>query len=147
MAREPRPVPPVVEPEAIAAAVFRAALSPRREVWIGWSTLKVILGNMVLPEFLDRYLARAAFEAQETRVPVAPGRRDNLMTPVHQLHRTRGSFGSEATDRAITAQGVAARLAPVIAGGALLFSLGLLARAGAARLPPIRRPRFIGKAY
>jgi len=111
-------------------------------VWIGWSTLKVILGNMVLPELLDRYLARAAFDAQETRVPVAPGRRDNLMAPVHQLHRTRGSFGSEATDRAITAPGVAARLAPVIAGGALFFCLGLLVRSGTVRLP-----RFIRKAY
>jgi NAD(P)-dependent dehydrogenase (short-subunit alcohol dehydrogenase family) len=132
---------------ADADAVFRAALSPRREVWIGWSTLKVILGNMVLPEFLDRFLARAAFEAQETRVPVAPDRRDNLMMPVHELHRTRGSFSREASERAIAAPGVAARLAPVIAGGVLLFSLGLLARAGAARLPPLRRPRFIRKAY
>jgi short-subunit dehydrogenase len=145
MAREPRPVPPVVEPEAIADAVFRAALSPRREVWIGWSTLKVILGNMVLPEFLDRYLARAAFEAQETRVPVAPGRRDNLMTPVHDLHRIRGIFGQEASNRTVVVPGAAARLAPVIAGAVLLFALGLLARA--ARLPPSPRPRFIPKEY
>jgi hypothetical protein len=36
-------------------------------VWIGWSTLKVILGNMVLPEFLDRFPARAAFAAGNAR--------------------------------------------------------------------------------
>ncbi len=141
MAREPRPVPPVVEPEAVAEATFRAALSPRREVWIGWSTLKVILGNMILPAFLDRYLARNAYDAQETQVPVASDRRDNLMTPVHELHRTRGRFGREAADGTLVLPGRVARLAPVIAGGLLLFGLGLLARGRTAR------PRFVRRAY
>jgi len=80
-------------------------------------------------------------------VPVAPDRRDNLMTPGHGLHRTRGSYGQEASDRAIAASGVAARLAPVVAGELLLFGLGLLARSGAARLPAVRPPRFIRKAH
>jgi len=141
MAREPRPVPPVVEPEAITEAAFRAALSPPRELWIGWSTLKVILGNMVLPRVLDRYLARAAFDAQETRVPVAADRRDNLMTPVHDLHRTRGSFGQEAAAGTVVVPGTAARLAPVVAGALVLFGLGLLASGRAVR------PRWIRKAY
>jgi len=140
MPREPRPVPPVVEPEAIADAAFRAALHPRREVWIGWSTLKVILGNMVLPAFLDRHLARAAFEAQETRVPVAPDRRDNLMTLVHDLHRTRGRFGSEASESTVVAPGPVARLAPVFAGALVLFGLGLLARGQ-------HRSRWIRRAH
>ena len=42
MPREPRPVPPVVQPEVIADAIFRAAVRPDREYWVGWSTLKVI---------------------------------------------------------------------------------------------------------
>jgi hypothetical protein len=50
------------------------------------------------------------------------------MTPVHDLHRTRGSFGAEASNRTIAAPGAASRLAAVIAGGLLLFCLGLLAR-------------------
>src|SRR5262249_9180654 len=72
MPRQPRPVPPVVQPEAIAQVVYRAAMRPEREYWIGWSTLKVILGNMLLPGFLDRYLAHVAFEAQETKLPITP---------------------------------------------------------------------------
>ena len=127
MKRQPRPVPPVVQPEAIAEATFRAALHPRREYWIGWSTIKVILGNMLLPGFLDRYLARAAFEAQETRNPVSADRNDNLMTPVHDLHRTRGSFGREANARAVSMPGTLTRLLPVIAGGMVFFGLGILA--------------------
>jgi short-subunit dehydrogenase len=58
MPRQPRPVPPVVQPEAVADIIFRAALDPKREYWLGASTLKAILGNMLLPGFLDRYLAK-----------------------------------------------------------------------------------------
>jgi short-subunit dehydrogenase len=71
MRRQPRPVPPVVQPEVIAEATYRAALRPRREYWIGWSTIKVILGNILLPSWLDRYLANTAFDGQETR-PSSP---------------------------------------------------------------------------
>jgi hypothetical protein len=42
--------------------------------------------------------------------------------------------------RTLRHRGVAARLAPVIAGGLLLFGLGLLARGRS-------RPRWIRKAY
>ena len=126
MKLRPRPVPPVVQPEVIAEATFRAALHPKREYWIGWSTIKVIIGNMLLPEFLDRYLAKAAFEAQETSVPVSAGRRDNLMTPVHDLHRTRGNFGREAAAGALSMPGPVTRLIPVIAGAVIFFALGAL---------------------
>ena len=126
MKRRPRPVPPVVQPEVIAEATFRAALHPKREYWIGWSTIKVILGNMLLPEFLDRYLAKAAFDAQETKVPVSANRKDNLMIPVHDLHRTRGNFGREAAARVLIMPGPITRLLPVIAGGIVFFGLGAL---------------------
>ena len=126
MPRQPRPVPPVIQPEVIAEAVYRAALNPRREVWIGWSTIKVIIGNMLLPRFLDRYLARVTYEGQETKVPVSPGRKDNLDTPVRELHRTRGSFGAEATKRAVVAPGPATRLAPVVLSGIALLAIGFL---------------------
>ena len=127
MRRQPRPVPPVVEPEAIAEAAYRAALSPRREYWIGWSTIKVIIGNMLLPSLLDHYLAKAAFAAQETPLPVSPARKDNLLAPVADLHRTRGSFGREASTHAIVVPGPLARIAPVIGGAVLFFGFGLLA--------------------
>ena len=127
MPRQPRPVPPVVQPEVIADSIFRAALRPEREYWVGWSTLKVVLGNMLLPGFLDRYLARTTFEGQATRLPVTPGRKDNLLAPVHELHRTRGSFGAEARSRAIVAPGPVARVAPVVLAGLALLMFGLLA--------------------
>jgi short-subunit dehydrogenase len=127
MPRQPRPVPPVVQPEAIADIIFRAALNPKREIWIGFSTLKVILGNMVLPAFLDRYLAQKAYGAQETQRPVSATRQDNLMTPVGDLHRTHGRFGDEAADAVISLPGTLARLLPLAAGAVGAVAIGLLA--------------------
>jgi hypothetical protein len=119
--------------------VFEAVRRPRREYWIGLSTIKVILGNMVLPAFLDRYLARVAYEGQETNERVVPDRKDNLITPVHSLHRTRGRFGSEAQERAIVTAGPVARVAPLVIGGVLLLGGGMLAAWFAANSNPARR--------
>jgi NADP-dependent 3-hydroxy acid dehydrogenase YdfG len=138
MARQPRPVAPVVQPEVIGRAVFDAVQHPRREYWIGLSTLKVILGNMVLPAFLDSYLAKVAFDGQETARPVSSDRKDNLLTPVHSLHRTRGRFGSEATNQAIVTSGPLTRIAPVLIGGLLVFATGILA-AALVRKPQLAR--------
>ncbi len=139
MHRQPRPVAPVVEPEVIARTVFEAVRRPRREYWIGLSTIKVILGNMVLPAFLDRYLARVAYEGQETNERVVPDRKDNLITPVHSLHRTRGRFGDEAQERAIVTAGPVARVAPLVIGGVLLLGGGMLAAWFAANSNTARR--------
>jgi NAD(P)-dependent dehydrogenase (short-subunit alcohol dehydrogenase family) len=126
MPRQPRPVAPVVQPEAIADVIFRAALDPPREYWLGSSTLKAILGGMVLPSFLDRYLAKNAYGAQETKSPVSPAREDNLMLPVTALHRTRGRFSDEAANSVVAVRGPLARLLPVVASGLVGLSLGLL---------------------
>jgi NAD(P)-dependent dehydrogenase (short-subunit alcohol dehydrogenase family) len=146
MTHQPRPVAPVVQPEVIADAIFRAALQPAREYWIGLTTLEVILGNMLFPGLLDRYLARTTFAGQETNRPVSPHRRDNLLEPVHELHRTRGSFGDESRNHAIVARGSLARIAPVIACGAALFALGFLARprSGAVRSTEYETPAKSG---
>jgi NAD(P)-dependent dehydrogenase (short-subunit alcohol dehydrogenase family) len=133
MAHEPRPVPPVFEPEVAADAIFRASRRPRRELWLGVSTLKVILGSMVAPGFLDRYLARWAYDTQETRVPVSARREDNLEAPLRGLHRTNGSFGAEASGDALLISGKTARL-----GAA---ALGLVMLAGASLVVGAGRPR------
>lgn len=137
MPRKPRPVPPVVQPEAIAEQIFRAALRPQREYWLGMSTLEAILGNMVLPEFLDRYLARKTVAAQQTDVPVTSGREDNLVAPVHGLHRTRGSFGGGSASRVVAVPGPMARLAPLLFAALAGLAAGLVLRsASTVRLTP-----------
>ncbi|MGH8328502.1 MAG: SDR family oxidoreductase, partial [Steroidobacteraceae bacterium] len=88
--RRVQPVPPVFQPEAVAERVVRAAMWAPREVWIGRSTLQAALGNTAAPGWLDRLLARKAWDGQMTaeRAPAAePG---NLYEPVA---RHGGSHG------------------------------------------------------
>jgi short-subunit dehydrogenase len=96
VAQSPRPVAPVYQPEAIAAAILDAAKGTEPEYWLGRSTIVTILGNMVFPGLVDRYLARKGVRAQQTGSYVPDNRRDNLFETVHGLHRTRGSFGRNA---------------------------------------------------
>jgi hypothetical protein len=87
-----------------------------REYWLGRSTAWVILGNMLAPSFLDRYLAHNAVEAQSADDPGHQHTRDNLYKPERGLHRTRGSFGWESDRGAALLPGNATRAAAVIGG-------------------------------
>jgi NAD(P)-dependent dehydrogenase (short-subunit alcohol dehydrogenase family) len=96
--REPQPVPPVYQPEVAARAVYWAAHNERRELYVGWPTVKAIVGNKVAPALGDWYLARNAYDSQQTDEPVSPDRRDNLWEPVPGDHGARGRFDDRATE-------------------------------------------------
>jgi short-subunit dehydrogenase len=129
----PHPVPPVYQPEIIAAAAVKAALRPRREIWIGASTVEAIIGQRLFPGFLDRYLARKAWDAQKTR-RLPPGHPfhhpDNLDGPVPGDKGAHGPFDAEARSPQRERRLRAARLAALGAVAAAL--LGLLLRRAAA---------------
>jgi NAD(P)-dependent dehydrogenase (short-subunit alcohol dehydrogenase family) len=102
VARHPRPVAPVYEPELAARAILVAAERPsRREWWLGGSTAVTLLGNAVAPGFGDRYLARNGIRAQLTDEPVSERRPDNLFSPVPGDRGARGDFGEEAHSRSL----------------------------------------------
>jgi NAD(P)-dependent dehydrogenase (short-subunit alcohol dehydrogenase family) len=124
LAHTPRPMGTPIEPEVVADAVFRASQGSWREYWLGFQTLLTIIGNTVLPGYLDRRLARTAIEGQQTAVIALPSRRDNLDRPVTALHRTRGSFTAKASDSAVLVPGEVARLGVVAAGAFIFFGLG-----------------------
>ena len=95
MPHNPQPVPPIFEPEIAAEAVVAAGLekSPRREYWIGTSTVAAIVGQRIFPGLLDRYLGRTGYKSQqiadEPRDPKAP---NNLYDFVPGVHSARGKF-------------------------------------------------------
>jgi NAD(P)-dependent dehydrogenase (short-subunit alcohol dehydrogenase family) len=100
--RQPRPVPPVFQPEVAAQAVRDAVVGRRREVWLGWPTVQTIAGERFLPSALaDRYLARNAVEAQVTDEPIDAQRLDILYEPADVDLGARGPFGDEALERSI----------------------------------------------
>src|ERR671931_1437991 len=64
-----QPVPPIYQPEVAAEAIVWAAHHPRREFYVGFSTVKAIVGNKLVPGLGDWYLARTCYEAQQTDGP------------------------------------------------------------------------------
>jgi len=92
----PQPVPPIFQPEVIARAVLYVADHPTRELWVGWSAVKAILGQKLFPGLLDRYLGRMGYSAQQTDAPVPPGRKDDVDQPLPGDRGAHGDFDPRA---------------------------------------------------
>jgi NAD(P)-dependent dehydrogenase (short-subunit alcohol dehydrogenase family) len=99
--RRPQPVPPIFEPELAADAIVFAAHHPRRELFVGWPTVKAVVGNKIAPGFADYYLARTGFDSQQTDLPVEPGRPDNLFEPAPGDIAAQGPFDERAKPRSL----------------------------------------------
>jgi len=117
--RAPQPVPPIFQPEVAADAIVWAASHPRRELMVGWPTVKAIVGNALAPGIADRYLARNAFDAQQTDEPVDPDRPDNLFEPVPGDQAAHGPFDDQSRARSIQLR-LAKHRVPLLAGVAAL---------------------------
>jgi short-subunit dehydrogenase len=97
--KHPQPVPPIFEPEVPAEAVYWAAHHRRRELEVGFSAVKAIVGNKIAPRFADWYLARTGFESQQVQDLPVGERPDNLFEPVPDQAATRGMFDARAKTR------------------------------------------------
>jgi short-subunit dehydrogenase len=130
--RHPRPVAPAYQPEIAADAILTASDRPRREVFVGGSTVATILGNRLAPGLAERYLARTAVDGQQADIPIAPGRPDYLHAPLPGDRGAHGIFDDEAKGRSpvwwLTKHraAVATGAASVIGGG--LAALAALRR-------------------
>jgi NAD(P)-dependent dehydrogenase (short-subunit alcohol dehydrogenase family) len=110
-----QPVPPIFQPEIAADAIHYAAHHPRREHWVGASTLGAILLQKLMPGVLDRLLARRGYRGQMADRPM-PTARPNLFVPSPGDHGAHGAFDSTARSRA-----------PITRAAARLGSAGLQA--------------------
>ncbi len=96
MPKMAQPLAPIFQPEAIAREIVRAARQAPRELWIGRSALKAIIGTMLLPRLGDRILANEGYSGQltsEARDKTGP---DNLFTPPPGDPGTHGRFDTQA---------------------------------------------------
>ena len=97
----PQPVPPIFQPEVAAEAVLFAAKNTRRQLYVGWPTVKAVFGEKIAPGFADRYLAHNAVQGQQTDEPVRPDRPDNLFEPAPGDYAAHGTFDAQAKERSI----------------------------------------------
>jgi len=89
MSYRPQPVPPIFSPDVAARAILFAATHRRREVWVGFPTVRTILAGWFVPGFVDRYLSRAGYSGQLTSQPASSSAPGNLFEPV------AGNWGAE----------------------------------------------------
>lgn len=122
--RKPQPVPPIYQPEVAARAIYAAAHSNRREVFVGAPTVLAIEGQKFVPGLLDIYLGKTGYDSQQTEEPADPRRRDNLFEPLPDLADTHGDFDRQASESswqlwADLHRGWLAALAAIVTGVAL----------------------------
>jgi NAD(P)-dependent dehydrogenase (short-subunit alcohol dehydrogenase family) len=91
--RQAKPVPPIFQPEVAARAIYWAAHHRRREIYVGWPTMKAILAARFFAGQADRHLARTGYQAQQTDELRDPDQPNNLWQPVAGDHGARGRFG------------------------------------------------------
>jgi len=120
----PQPVPPIYAPEVGARIVLHAALteSPRREYWVGGSTVKAILGQKFIPGLLDLYLGKTGYEAQQREAPDSPDRPNNVYQPVATSLGVHGPFETKSRPFSLEAEVSKHR-------GWFLFGCGILGAA------------------
>lgn len=101
MPRKARPVAPVFAPELAARAILFAATHDRRELWVGGSTVKAILGTWLVPGVLDRFLAHAGYQGQLSDAARPADAPANLFAPVPGHASAQGRFGAETEEREV----------------------------------------------
>jgi hypothetical protein len=114
----------------VAEAIVLAAQSGHapRELWLGAPTIQSIVGQFVAPGFLDRYLARNAYEAQLSSDSVLPGDPDELLGPDDRDHGARGRFTVRAQNSIVAVDPAQLRAGAVMAGLGLLAGAFFLGR-------------------
>lgn len=124
--KRPQPVPPIYDPDVAARAIFSVVKHPPRELWLGGSTIKAIIGQSVMPGLLDRLMARSAWSGQQTNEPQDNEHPDNLFEAQSSLHQIRGRFVGRSKDAAmaLTSTQVMALLAIIaVLVGVILLQL------------------------
>jgi NAD(P)-dependent dehydrogenase (short-subunit alcohol dehydrogenase family) len=97
MRGRPKPVGRIFQPELAARGIYWAATHKRRELWVGFPAVEAIVGTRLFPGFLDRKLARDAWDGQQSEEAAVPGRCDNLYEPVAGDPGVHGRFDQQAS--------------------------------------------------
>ncbi len=132
--QRPQPVPPIFQPEVAARAIVFAAHARRREVWVGASTIKAILGTRIAPGLLDRYLSDRGYTGQLSGEPADPRAPDNLFAPVRGDHGAHGHFDARAA-RHSPLLWASMHRSSLLVGAGLAVGTALVLRMFAARSP------------
>lgn len=113
--RAVRPMPPVHEPEEVAAAILDAAEHPRRAITVGVPRRTAQIARALAPAALERTMAQRVDREHFEDRPTAHGD-GNLFAPQSRRPELRGGWGGRAPRRS----GASALAAVALAGAAFL---------------------------
>ena len=82
--------------EIFAKAIVYTATHPRRERWVGGSTVGAIQAQKFFPGLLDRLLGKTGFDSQQYDGPADPNRPNNLWKPLPGDWGAHGEFDDRA---------------------------------------------------
>lgn len=99
--KKPKPMGKIFQPEVAARAVLEVAESGERVRMVGFSTVKTVWGNKLVPEYLDHFMARNGINGQLTDENEDPDRKNNLYEPVPGDQGIHGEFDDEAQNYSI----------------------------------------------
>lgn len=144
MPRHPQPVPPIFQPEVAARAIYYAAHTQRRELWIGMPTVMAITAQKFAAGMADHYLGRTGYDSQMTEEKVPPNRINNLWEPVPGDHGAHGPFDqarrvSWQLELDIRSRIFAAGVAGLAATLLFLFWRSEERQRGEKAIPPVRK--------
>lgn len=99
--KKPKPMGKIFQPEVAARAVLEVAESGERVRMVGFSTVKTVWGNKLVPEYLDHFMAKNGINGQLTDENEDPDRKNNLYEPVPGDQGIHGEFDDEAQNYSI----------------------------------------------
>ena len=97
MPKKSRPVGKIHQPEIAARAIYWAAHTNRKEMWVGWPTVESILGERVASSLLDKILANKAWKGSMRDERADANARDNFWKPMPVDMGSHGPFDRKAT--------------------------------------------------
>ena len=101
MGVEPRPIPPIYEPELAVKAILQAAENPQRDVYVGGAGKLLSVAERISPKALDTHQRWFGFEAQKTKWPKMADQPHNLYSPLQDDGGVRGDFSPKATRHSV----------------------------------------------
>ncbi len=93
---QPRPVPPVYDPDVVARLIVHAAEHPMKDVFAGGAGLVMSFMERLTPRLNEAIVARIARPAQRSDIPKPDGSIDNLDAPVIGVDAVDGGAGGRA---------------------------------------------------
>jgi len=118
---EPSPVPPVYDPDLVAAAILHAATHPVRELSVGGAGAALSSLEKISPRLVDLQLRLVGYRSQQTDQPTN-GRPDNLDSSVPGPGSVRGGWGGRRLS-VYTSAKMLSFVRPVVFGGAAVAGL------------------------